>query len=76
MAFYTNIKKLGNFLLYRGYSEDGGRVEKKIPFKPTLYVPSKKKRTEWKGLDGIPLEPINFSDLKDARDFTLKYNSI
>ena len=46
MAFYTCINKLGNSLLYRGYSEDGKRISKKESFGPTLFLPSKKKNTE------------------------------
>ena len=42
--FYTNIDRYGNKLLYRGYDSEGKRVQKRVPYKPTLYLQSKNKR--------------------------------
>lgn len=75
MAFYTCINKLGNKLLYRGYGDDGSRIKKEIPFKPTLYLPTKKK-TEWKGLDNVPVEPITFDGINEAKNFIARYNGV
>ena len=72
MSFYTNINKSGDSLLYRGYSDDGKRITKKVSFDPTLFLPSQKK-SEWKGLDGVSVEPITFKGLKEATNFTRRY---
>ena len=76
MNFYTSINRYGNTLLYRGYSQDGKRVMRKINYSPTLYLQSKKKFTEWKGLDGIPVEPMEFSSMKEAGNFIRRYEGV
>ena len=76
MNFYTSINRYGNTLLYRGYSQDGKRVMRKINYSPTLYLQSKKKSTEWKGLDGIPVEPMEFSSMKEAGNFIRRYEGV
>ena len=53
-SFYTNVMVRGDSILYRGM-ENGRRVKRKVPFTPTLYVPTEKK-TEWKSLDGRYME--------------------
>ena len=76
MNFYTSINRYGNTLLYRGYSQDGKRVMKKINYSPTLYLQSQKKSTEWKGLDGVPVEPMEFGSMKEAGNFIRRYEGI
>ena len=75
MEFYTSVARYGNNLLYRGV-ENGLRVKKKIPFKPTLFVPSNKKQTRWTGLDGTNVEPITFGNMKEAGDFAKRYDGV
>ena len=75
MEFYTSVARYGSNLLYRGV-ENGLRVKKKIPFKPTLYVPSNKKETRWTGLDGTNVEPIKFGNMKEAGDFAKRYDGV
>jgi hypothetical protein len=74
MKFYTSISRLGKNILYRGY-EDGRRVKRKIPFKPTLYVKSKKP-SSYKTLDDINVEPIKFDSMSDAKEFVEKYKDV
>lgn len=74
MKFYTTISRYGKNILYRGY-EDGRRVKRKIPFKPTLYVKSKK-NSDYKTLDGISVDPIKFDSMSDAKEFVEKYKEI
>ena len=69
MSFYTSVVKLGNSILYRGYNEHGNQIQHKYKFQPTFYVPTKNKKSEWKGLDGTPVEPMQFDDMKSAKDF-------
>lgn len=73
MKFYTNVQVMGNNILYRGV-EDGKRVKFKIPYKPTLYVKSKK-ASKFKTLKGEPLEPIKFGGIYEAKDFVKRYES-
>ena len=74
MDFYTSIDRYGSALLYRGYS-NGQRVKKRIPFKPTLYV-SGKGDSGWSTLDGRSVEPIQFETMREATEFTKRYQHI
>jgi DNA polymerase elongation subunit (family B) len=72
--FYTNIQLVGDKILYRGY-EDGEYISIKEEFSPTLFVKSNKE-SKYKTLDGISVQPINFSNPKEARDFIKKYEDV
>ena len=67
MNFYTNVSRYGNMLLYRGI-ENGKRVQKKIKYKPTLFVATNK-ATQWKSLDGKPVAPLQFESMRDAKNW-------
>lgn len=76
MKFYTYSQVLGDYILYRGY-ENGHQVIEKVPFKPTLYVNSKNPKSKFRGLyDNKPLEPIEFSDIREARNFIESYKDV
>ena len=68
MSFYTSVVKLGNSILYRGYNDHGVQIQHKYKFQPTFYVPTREK-SDWKGLDGTPVGPLQFDDMKSAKDF-------
>lgn len=74
MKYYTNVQVMGNNILYRGV-EDGKRVKWKIPYKPTLYVKSKKasQLCKFRTLKNEPLEPIKFEGIYEAKDFVKRY---
>ena len=72
--YYTNVVSYGNNILYRGV-KNGRRVKLKVPYSPTLFLPSNKP-SEWKSLDGENLEPMKFGDLRDAKDFVKKYSEV
>lgn len=74
MRFYTNISRYGNNLLYRGY-DDGRRIKRKIPFKPTLYVKGKG-ASSFVALDGTNVDPIKFDSMRDAKEFIEKYKDV
>ena len=74
MEFYTNISRYGNQLLYRGY-KDGRRIQTKIPFSPTLYVPVEKP-TAWKALDGKFVEPVRHETMREAKEFMERYKDV
>lgn len=72
MKFYTSVERFGNSIFYRGY-QDGERVKKRVPFKPTLYISGK---SEWKTLDGKAVAPIEFDSMRDATDFIKQYQHV
>jgi DNA polymerase elongation subunit (family B) len=74
--FYTNAIEYGNNILVRGY--DRGRAfNEKIPYKPTLFLPSKNvERAIWKDIGGHTLDPMVFDFMRDAKDFVKRYEDI
>lgn len=73
MEFYTNVTRFGNSLLYRGY-KDGHRVQNKIKFKPTLFVPDP--RSDTFALDGARVSGIQLGDMSEAKDFMDRYKDM
>ena len=73
-SYYTNVASVGNNILYRGI-KDGRRVKGKIPYSPTLFLPSKKP-TKFKTLTGEHLEPMKFDSIREARDFVKCYDEV
>ena len=71
MQFYTCVNRFGNELLYCGY-DNGRRVATKVPFQPTLFVPSNR-QTDIVSLDGKFLEPRPFETMREARDYINMY---
>ena len=74
MNFYTSVNRYGNNILYRGF-EAGKRIEKKIPYRPTLFIPSTKD-TKWRNLQNQPVQPVTLESMRDARDFISKYDGV
>lgn len=74
MNFYTHFSRKGKFVLERGY-EDGVRYQRRVEYKPTLYVPSKTE-TEFKTLHGESVSPIVFGDMNEATDFVKQYETV
>jgi len=73
MEFYTNCIRCGNNLLYRGY-KNGKRVQDRIKFGPTLFVPDENGPN--KALDGMTVSPFKFADMRDAKDFIQQYGDV
>ena len=74
MRFYTNVQMVGDHFLVRGY-EDGKHFAAREKFYPTLFVDSKRK-TKYKTLDGLPVEPVEPGTVRDCREFIKKYNDV
>jgi DNA polymerase elongation subunit (family B) len=72
--FYTNVQSVGNNILYRGVT-DGKRTKIKIPYRPTLYEPSKKV-TNFTSLDGTYLQDRKFDSMRDARDYLRQFEGV
>ena len=75
MNFYTNVCRVGNNILYRGY-EDGKKVSKKISFKPKLFIETPKATGKYKSLYGNLVEPVEFDSLREASDFIKRYQDV
>jgi DNA polymerase elongation subunit (family B) len=75
-GFYTSIEKQSNFLLYRGYNDEGNRVKQKVKFKPTYYLDSKHQNPKYKGLDRAPIDPMTFNSMSDANEFARTYDGV
>ena len=76
MTFYTCVNRYGSNILFRGYTDDGGRIQKKIPFKPTMYLKSSKNESGWKSFDGVPVDPIQLDSMQEATEFVKKYENV
>ena len=74
MKFYTNVEQAGNRLLVRGY-ENGNHYSVRVPFNPTLYLPTKN-YSEWRTLEGDCVEPHKFGSITEAREFVKTYAQV
>jgi len=72
--FYTNVRQYGKNILYRGV-ENGKKVARRVEYRPTLFVPSKKK-SKYKTLDNHYVEPIKPGTINDAREFLQRYEGV
>ena len=75
MKFYTSVTRQGNKILYRGYENDK-RVEKRISYRPTLYVESKRSTGQFKTLFNRSVEPMQFDSMSEASDFQKQYDGV
>jgi DNA polymerase elongation subunit (family B) len=65
-----------NNILHQGY-EDGRRFRERVPYKPYLFVDSRKASdTKYKNIKGQPVEKIEFDSIGDQREFSRKYKGI
>jgi DNA polymerase elongation subunit (family B) len=75
--FYTNVVTKGGRLLHRGYDSHGDRVHESLTFRPTLFVPTKKvKPTSWTTIDGVKVDPVDFENMFEAREFIKQYAGV
>jgi len=74
MHFYTNVTQRGNNILVCGYM-NGKRFKEKIPYKPYLFIPTKKD-TKYKTIDGKSVDKISFDSIKEAKTFIENYSEI
>jgi DNA polymerase elongation subunit (family B) len=73
MNFYTNVKQWGNYLLVREVTEEG-RQTKKVHYSPTMYTLCQKE-TPYTNLDGNYVAPVEFENIKEAKEFISNYQS-
>ena len=75
--FYTCVTTKGSRLMHRGYDAKGKRLHESIPYRPILFVPtSKPKPTSWSTIDGQKVEPVDFENMYEAREFVKQYAEV
>lgn len=74
MRFYTNFYSRGNSVIIRGY-DNGRRFVDKVSYKPTLFVPSNEDSV-WSTIHMDSVKPINFSSIREAKDFIDRYEDV
>ena len=83
MRFYTFARLYGNNILLRGYDDlEGGTFKKKVPFRPTFFLPASghlmhaPKKTEWRTLEGQPVNPVQPGTIKECKEFLRTYDGV
>jgi hypothetical protein len=75
-SFYTDVSRIGNYLMVRGY-ENGRAFSNKVKFKPTLYVPTNETDGDKKSLlTRKLLKPMSFETMHDAKEFIERYRDV
>ena len=74
MRFYTSVNEKFNKILVRLY-DDCKYFKIEEDFRPTLYITSNKK-SKYKTLDGLNVEPIQPGTISDCKEFIKKYENV
>ena len=76
MQFYTFARVYGDNILLRGWDDkEGGHFKKKVPFQPTLFLPTVKE-TGFHTLDGMNVQPVQPGTIRQCRDFLNEYSGV
>ena len=73
--FYTSVERFINDILVRGY-ENGRPFQRKVKFKPTLYVRARDNATHKSLIGDVPLGATRFNSMIEARDFITQYKDV
>jgi DNA polymerase elongation subunit (family B) len=73
--FYTDVTLHRGKILLRGY-DNGKRIQRKIDYKPYLFVPSKNNNGEYRSLFGQNLDKLEFDSVYEAKDFLKRYEDV
>jgi DNA polymerase elongation subunit (family B) len=74
-GFYTDVQVVGNSIYYRGVSKDGSACKHRIPWRPTLFLPTKNE-TDWRTIDGKNVAPTCLGDIRETRDFIRNHEGV
>jgi len=69
------VNRYGNSILYRGYSPNGTPINQRYKFKPKFWVASKDP-TEIKSFDGGNISPVQFENMREAKEFLEQYSEM
>jgi len=73
--FYTSINRHKGEILYRGYTANGTRIEKREKFGPTFFLPSKDP-SKYRSLDGNYLNSYQFDTMYQGKEFLDTYKDM
>jgi DNA polymerase elongation subunit (family B) len=77
VKFFTFVRSYGKQILVRGWDDrKGGYFKEKVPYQPTLFMPSKRPNEQWHTLDGQPVHPVQPGNMRDCRDFLKDYENV
>ena len=75
--FYTSVEQQGNYILHRGYNDNGRPIQERLLYEPTLYMPSNSDHAgEFKTLYGQLVEPVRPGNMWECREFVQKYDGV
>ena len=74
MNFYTNVLQYGGKILIRGI-KDGKSFAKRVNYKPSFFIKSKKDNTTFTTLQNEPVEEIQLPSIDKARNFLKQYKN-
>ena len=75
MKFYTSVLPYRGKLLVRGINQDGSRKKFRIPYKPSLFIPTGKE-SKFKTLDGRNVAKIKFDSIPEATKWVNEYKNV
>lgn len=73
-AFYTNVALEKNTILEVGY-ENGKRFRRKVPYKPYLFV-NTKRDSKYRTIHGQPVGRLDFDSVYEARTFVKEHANV
>lgn len=73
--FYTNVDRIGKYIMYRGYGSNGKPIQRQVMYTPTLYVKSQQP-TRFTTLSGQHVAPIQPGNMWDCKQFVEKYDGV
>lgn len=75
--FYTHVASKGGKILHRGWDSNGRRIHESIPFRPVLFVPTKKQTdNKWHTIDGRLVDELDFPNTYESRKFIDEYKGV
>ena len=75
MKFYTSVLPYRGKLLVRGVNQDGSHKKFRIPYKPSLFIPTQKE-SKYKTLDGRNVDKITFNSISDTKRWIEEYKGV
>ncbi len=75
MKFYTSVLPYRGKLLVRGVNQDGGRKKFRIPYKPSLFIPTQKE-SKYKTLDGRNVDKVTFDSISATKRWIEEYKGV
>jgi len=75
MKFYTSVLPYRGKLLVRGINQDGSHKKFKVPYKPSLFIPTHG-QSQWKTLDGRNVGKVKFESIYEARKWIDEYKDV